>query len=192
MSIAWSRLFPTGMEERTKSEGVQFYKEIFEELKAHGIEPLVTIWHFDTPLYLVEHKGNWTNRELIDLYVRFAKTCFTEFKGLVRYWLTFNEINNPIQFIDFVEGADDQSYQDAYQTLHYQFVASAKAVQVGHEIDPDNMIGCMICGICNYPLTPDPKDIAKCIYTWQRNLFYSGDVQALGEYQSSLKIMGRA
>lgn len=182
MSIAWSRLFPTGTEKEPNPEGIQFYRQIFEELRDKGIEPLVTIWHFDTPLYLVENKGDWSNRELIELYVRFAETCFREFKGLVHYWLTFNEINNAIQFLDLVENVGDEAYQEAYQVLHNQFVASAQAVKIGHEIDPENKIGCMICGICNYPLTPDPADIAKCLYDWQKNIFYSGDVQALGEY----------
>lgn len=182
MSIAWSRIFPTGLEEEPNQEGLQFYRNVFEELRSKGIEPLVTIWHFDTPLYLIEHKDGWNSRELIDLYVKFAKTCFTEFKGLVKYWLTFNEINNTIQFLDLIEEVGDEAYQEAYQKLHYQFVASAKAVQIGHEIDPENKIGCMICGITNYPLTPDPKDVYKCLYDWQRNLFYSGDVQAKGEY----------
>ncbi|MCF0246041.1 MAG: family 1 glycosylhydrolase, partial [Ileibacterium sp.] len=182
MSIAWSRLFPTGKETEPNPEGIAFYREVFEELRAHNIEPLVTIWHFDTPLYLEQHEGGWTNRELVDLYANFARTCFTEFKGLVKYWLTFNEINNAIQFLDLLSEVDDEDYQEAYQILHYQFVASAKAVKIGHEIDPENMIGCMICGITNYSLTSDPKDVWKNLYLWERNLFYSGDVQAKGEY----------
>lgn len=183
MSISWSRLFPKGTEEEPNPEGIAFYRQVFEELRAHGIEPLVTIWHFDTPLWLEQNMNGWNNRELIDLYVRFAKTCFTEFKGLVKYWLTFNEINNTIQFLDMPgETRPDEDYQAAYQQLHYQFVASAKAVKLGHEIDPENMIGNMICGICNYPLTPDPDDMLAVRNAWEKNLFYSGDVQALGHY----------
>ena len=182
MSIAWSRLFPTGLETEPNPEGVAFYRAVFEELKAHNIEPLVTIWHFDTPLYLEEHEGGWNNRKLTDLYVHFAETCFREFKGLVKYWLTFNEINNTIQFLDLMDEVSDEDYQDAYQKLHYQYVASARAVKAGHEIDPENKIGCMICGITNYALTCDPADVWENIYRWERNLFYSGDVQCQGEY----------
>jgi 6-phospho-beta-glucosidase len=94
MSISWSRLFPKGIEEEPNQAGVEHYRDVFKELKKNGIEPLVTIWHFDTPLYLEEEYGGWNNRKLIDLYVRFAETCFREYKGLVKYWLTFNEINN--------------------------------------------------------------------------------------------------
>ena len=185
MSISWSRLYPHGDEKEPNKAGVEHYREVFQELKKNHIEPLVTIWHFDTPLYLEEHYGGWTNRELIDFYVKFATTCFTEYKGLVHYWLTFNEINNTIMFLDF-DGSkhEDSEYQDAYQHLHYQFVASAKAVQIGHAIDPTNMIGCMICGITNYPATCDPKDILACQHQWEKNIYYCGDVQALGEYGS--------
>ena len=183
MSISWSRLYPNGDEETPNQKGIEFYRNVFNELKKYNIEPLVTIWHFDTPLYLEEKFGGWKNRKLIDLYVRFAKTCFTEFKGLVKYWLTFNEINNTIMFLDrFGQKVTDTDFQNAYQTLHHQFVASAKAVQIGHEIDPENKIGCMICGITFYPMTCDPKDILLNRHTWEKNIFYCGDVQCKGKY----------
>ena len=153
MSISWSRLFPRGDENEPNKAGVEHYRKVFQELRKHNIEPLVTIWHFDTPLYLEEHYGGWNNRKLIDFYVKFATTCFTEYKGLVRYWLTFNEINNTIGFIRAPKDKEDEAYQAAYQQVHYQFVASAKAVQIGHAIDPQNMIGCMICGVATYPAT---------------------------------------
>ena len=184
MSISWSRLYPKGIEKEPNKAGVEFYRDMFKEMHKHGIEPLVTIWHFDTPLYLEEHCGGWLNRETIEHFVRFATTCVTEYKGLVHNWLTFNEINNTIQFLDMGGSLPDSAYQDAYQHLHYQFVASAKAVQIGHAIDPSSMIGCMICGITWYPATCDPKDILACRHTWEKNIFYCSDVQCLGEYGS--------
>lgn len=182
MSIAWSRLFPEGTEKEPNEEGIRFYRQIFEELRAHNIEPLVTLWHFDTPLSLEQNHGGWNSRELVDLYLQFARICFSEFKGLVKYWLTFNEINNTIGFIDQFHDPDDQEFISAYQQLHYQFVASAGAVSIGHEIDPENQIGCMLCGCVSYPLTPNPADVWKTLYTWQRNLFYAADVQCRGDY----------
>ncbi len=187
MSISWSRLFPKGDEKEPNKEGVEFYRNVFKELKKYGIEPLVTIWHFDTPLYLVEHYGDWKNRELIDMYVRFAETCFREYKGLVKYWLTFNEINNTIMFLPFSGHTDDESYQNAYQHLHHKFVASAKAVKIGHEIDPNNQIGCMICGITFYPGTCDPADILENRHSWELGIFYCGDVQCKGKYGTYAK-----
>ena len=188
MSISWSRLFPHGDETEPNKAGVEHYRKVFECLRKHNIEPLVTIWHFDTPLYLEEHYNGWNNRQLVDFYVRFAETCFKEYKGLVKYWLTFNEINNTVMFLGRGGAAvTDEMYHDAYQQLHYQFVASAKAVQVGHAVDPENKIGCMICGITNYPLTCDPKDILENRHRWERDIFYCGDVQCKGEYPSFTK-----
>ncbi len=183
MSISWSRLFPRGDEKEPNKAGVEHYRKVFEELRKYDIEPLVTIWHFDTPLYLEEHYGGWDNRQLIEFYTRFATTCFTEYKGLVHYWLTFNEINNTVSFVQVPEGGDaDKIYQSRYQQLHHQFVASAKAVQIGHAIDPSNMIGCMICGVASYPATCDPADILANRHSWEQKLLYCSDVQCRGYY----------
>ena len=188
MSISWSRLYPKGDEETPNPKGVEFYRNVFLELKKYNIEPLVTIWHFDTPLYLEEYYGGWNNRQLIEFYDRFAKTCFTEYKGLVKYWLTFNEINNTVMMLDlFGSHGDDTQYQKAYQQLHYQFVASAHAVKIGHDIDPENKIGCMICGITFYPATCDPADILLNRHNWEKNIFYCGDVQCKGKYPTYAK-----
>lgn len=182
MSISWSRLFPHGDEVEPNRLGVEHYRDVFRELQKHGIEPLVTIWHFDTPLYLEEKYGGWNNRALIEFYAHFAETCFREYKGLVHYWLTFNEINNTMPDPVFSSDLSDEAYQEACQQLHYQFVASAKAVQIGHAIDPDNQIGCMICGICYYPGTCDPADILENRHRWEEKIYYCGDVQCKGYY----------
>ncbi|MFC6200497.1 glycoside hydrolase family 1 protein [Lactiplantibacillus nangangensis] len=188
LSLSWSRIFPNGNEEEPNQAGLDFYHSVFDELKKYDIEPLVTISHFELPLYLEERYGGWSNRKLIDYYVHFAQTVLTEYQHEVRYWLTFNEINTTVMFLAIRSGkTDDNSYQDAYQQLHYQLVASAKAVQIGHHINNDFIIGCMICGIVSYPLTPDPKDILKDRYAWEQNIFYSGDVQCLGEYPTFAK-----
>ncbi|MBR3363951.1 MAG: glycoside hydrolase family 1 protein, partial [Solobacterium sp.] len=198
MSISWSRLFPKGIEKTPNEEGVEHYRNVFKELRKYNIEPLVTIWHFDTPLYLEQELGGWTNRELIEHYVRFATTCFTEYKGLVKYWLTFNEINNECAFIDMINDQlhmtkeeVDARYRHAYQLLHYQLVASAKAVQIGHAIDPDNMIGCMLSTACAYPLTCDPADIIKTEHDWENAIFYCGDVHVFGYYSPFTKRLWR-
>ena len=182
MSISWSRLFPTGLESEPNPEGVKFYRDMFEEMRKHDIEPLVTIWHFDTPLYIEEKLGGWENRDTIDLFVKYATACFREFKGLVHHWLTFNEINNTIMFLSFSGHTSDDDYQRAYQHLHNKFVASAKAVQIGHAIDGENEIGCMICDIAWYPATCDPADILLAEHQREEGIFYCGDVQVMGEY----------
>ena len=182
MSISWSRIYPTGIEDEPNQAGLDFYRNVFEELKRYGIEPLVTLWHFDTPNYIEEELGGWENRETIALFDKYARTVLTEYKGLVKNWLTFNEINNTVSFLGVLAPASDEAFQGAYQHLHNKFVASAHAVQMAHEIDPDYRVGCMICGIANYPLTCDPADILANRYAWEKSIFYCGDVQCKGKY----------
>ena len=128
MSISWSRIFPKGIEEEPNREGIEFYRNVFTELRKYDIEPLVTMCHYDTPLYLEEVLGGWTNRQLVDAFEKYAKVIFEEYKGLVRYWLTFNEINSQLMMKNFVPNAPKQMLENAYAGLHNQFVASARAV----------------------------------------------------------------
>ncbi|MFV0551816.1 MAG: family 1 glycosylhydrolase [Anaerorhabdus sp.] len=131
MSISWSRIFPRGDETEPNQKGIEFYRNVFKELKKYNIEPLVTLHHFDTPLYLEENYDGWNNRKTIEFFDRYAKVCFEEYKGLVKYWLTFNEINNTVMFLElFGDKATKEGYQRAYQQLHYQFIASAHAVEI--------------------------------------------------------------
>ena len=183
MSISWSRIYPRGDEETPNQEGIEFYRDVFKELRKYNIEPLVTIHHFDTPIYLVEKYGDWQDRQYIDFFVKYCKTVFTEYKGLVKYWLTFNEINNTLNVINmFGDGTTDEDYKKRLTHLHYQFVASAKAVKLGHEIDPENKIGCMLAGAITYPHTCDPKDMLLNQQTMEENFWYCGDVQCFGAY----------
>ena len=183
MSIAWSRIYPKGIEEEPNQEGLAFYRSVFEELKKYNIEPLVTIWHFDTPLYIEEEMGDWANRDVIALFDKYAKTILTEYKGLVHYWLTFNEINNTVNFFDAMEDSKtDAGWQNVYQHLHNKFVASAHTVKMAHEIDPENKVGCMICGTLSYALTCDPQDVFARDEKWQSGVLYCSDVQCRGYY----------
>lgn len=188
-SIAWTRIFPTGEEDKPNQEGLDFYRRVFEELKKNGIEPLVTISHYEDPLALGEKYNDWQDRKMIDLYVKYATTLFKEYKDLVKYWLTFNEINSSLMFLKMVgDGkASDADYQKAYQKLHHQFVASAKAVVAGHKINPNFMIGNMIAGSVYYPGTPDPKDALAARYEEELSQLYCADAQAKGEYPSFAK-----
>ena len=93
-SIAWSRIFPKGDEAEPNEEGLQFYEHVFDELLKHGIEPIITLSHFEMPLHLAREYGGFRNRKLIDFFVKFAEVCFNRYKDKVKYWMTFNEINN--------------------------------------------------------------------------------------------------
>ncbi len=193
-SIAWTRIFPTGMEEAPNEKGLAFYDRVIDECRSHNIEPLITISHYEMPFALTEKYNGWSSRECIDLFVRYAETLFKRYKGKVKYWLTFNEINAGTMpmggFLslgilnegttDFTNQVDNPQLR--YQGLHHQFVASALAVKAGHEIDPDCKIGCMICHITTYPMTCNPDDILEAQKRNQILNQFCGDVQVRGEY----------
>ena len=182
MSISWARIYPTGLEEKPNQKGLDFYHRVFRELRKYGIEPMVSIWHFDTPLYIEEHYGNWQNRDVIDLYEKFARTCFEEFKGEVRYWITINEINLTAMFPTIKPDCTQKEAQDMYQQLHNQFVASARAVRIAHQVDPENTVGNMIAALVCYPETCHPKDVLYARHYMEQCIYYSSDVQVRGEY----------
>ncbi|SET68305.1 6-phospho-beta-glucosidase [Lacrimispora sphenoides] len=195
-SIAWTRIFPTGMEEEPNEAGLEFYDRVIEECLNHGMEPLITISHYEMPFALTEKYNGWASRECIGLYVKYAETLFKRYKGKVKYWLTFNEINaGTMPMGGFLslgilnEGTTDFTNQTdipklRFQGLHHQFVASAQAVKAGHEIDPDCKIGCMLCYITTYPLTCNPNDILEAQRRNQILNQFCGDVQVRGEYPS--------
>lgn len=201
MSINWTRIYPKGDEKEPNRAGIEFYRSVFKELRKYGIEPLVTISHYEMPYHLAEEYGGFLNRKCIDFYVNYCKTIFTEYKGLVKYWLTFNEINVGIMFsggktmqgilpkteenmISFDPNAD---MTENFQALHHQFLASALAVKLAHQIDPDYKVGCMIAGAATYPRTCSPEDV---LYAQQERYdmnYYCGDIQVRGEYPAFSK-----
>lgn len=170
-SINWTRIFPTGMESEPNEKGLEFYDRVFDCCKKHGIEPLVTISHYELPYALVERYNGWASRELIDFYMNYCKTIFERYKDKVKYWLTFNEINTGTMpmggilntgTIQGYEGstADVPNDEQArFQALHNMFVASARAVKYAHDNYPQFKMGCMICFITSYPMTCDPADV---------------------------------
>ncbi|WP_305152024.1 glycoside hydrolase family 1 protein [uncultured Dubosiella sp.] len=182
MSISWARIFPKGIEKEPNRAGLEFYRRVFEELKKRDIEPLVTIFHYDLPLYLEEELGGWVNRDLIDLYEKYARVLFQEYKGLVKYWLTFNEINGPLMIRHFAPKESGPKIRSVFQQLHHQFVASARVVRAAHEIDPGMQVGCMLAGGATYPLTCDPDDVLAAQKRQQEDFYYCGDTMARGEY----------
>ncbi len=185
MSIAWSRIYPLGDEEKPNEEGLKFYENIFKECHKYGIEPLVTITHFDCPIHLIKEYGGWKNRKLIEFYERLCRTLFTRFKGQVKYWLTFNEINMilhlPFMGAGLLIEDEEKALKDKYQAIHHELIASALATKIAHEIDPDNKIGCMLAAGNTYPYTCNPDDVWKSIQSDREGYFFI-DVQARGYY----------
>ncbi|SET89280.1 glycoside hydrolase family 1 protein [Paenibacillus sp. NFR01] len=189
-SIAWARIFPNGDELEPNEEGLQFYDNVFDECRKYGIEPLVTISHYETPLHLSKTYDGWVNRKLIDYYLRFAETVFKRYKDKVNYWLTFNEINSILE-APFLSGGiytpkEQLRKQDLYQAVHHELVASAAAVKLCHELIPGAQIGCMILSMPAYPLTPHPDDVIAAMEFEHKNYFF-GDVHARGRYPGYMK-----
>lgn len=167
LSIAWTRIFPQGDELEPNEAGLQFYEDLFKECHKYGIEPLVTITHFDCPMHLIEEYGGWRNRKMLEFYERLCRTLFTRFKGFVKYWLTFNEINMILHApfmgagLYFEEGENEEEVK--YQSAHHELVASAIATKLAHEIDAENQVGCMLAAGQYYPNTCNPNDYWKAM-----------------------------
>lgn len=195
MSISWSRIFPNGDETKPNEEGLRFYDNVFTELSKYKIEPIVTILHYDAPLHLANEYGGWSNRKMIDFYLNYCEVIFNRYQGKVKYWITFNEINCLlVPFGVTTAGAMNMSYKSKkntealrFQALHHQFIASAKAVELGHQINSNNKIGCMIAYMCSYPLTPHPEDIRLAQQEDQIKNMLCGDVQIRGAYPGFAK-----
>jgi 6-phospho-beta-glucosidase len=186
LSIAWSRIFPRGDEETPNEEGLAFYDRVFDELHKHGIEPVVTISHYETPLHLIKEYGAWKNRKLIGFFERYVRTIFDRYKNKVKYWMTFNEINGATHFplfgLGFSASSEEARLQESFQGLHHQFVASALAVKIGHEIIPGSQIGCMLVYAPVYAFDSNPENVMYALREEQIFNYYCGDVQVRGEY----------
>lgn len=189
-SIAWSRIFPNGDDAEPNEEGLAFYDRVLDELERHGIEPLITLSHYETPLHLAEKYDGWVSRDLIGFFETYARTVFERYKGRVKYWLTFNEINSVLH-APFLSGGistpkDQLAPADLYQAVHHELVASARVTRLAHEIDPASRVGCMVIGMPTYPLTPSPDDVVKVMEADHANLMFS-DVHVRGEYPGYAK-----
>lgn len=193
-SIAWSRIFPNGDEETPNEEGLRFYDDLFDCMIENGMQPIITLSHFEMPYHLVKKYGGWRNRSMIDFFYRFAKTVFDRYQNKVKYWLTFNEINNQMltendlypftnSGLLFQEGED--RLHTVYQAIHYQFVAGALATKYAHQLNAGMQIGCCVAATPNYPHSADPNDILLA-QAEDRKLLLFTDVQIRGHYPNYL------
>lgn len=197
-SIAWTRIFPTGLEDEPNEEGLKFYDNLIVELKKHNIEPMITISHYEPPIELTRKFNGWESREMVDLYVKYANTIIDRYKDDVKYWLTFNEINilsrdvgmgtylgggmYPDDINDFLNTKNIDNSQQRFQALHHQFIASAKVIKYARSLNKDLHMGCMIAYRMIYPLSSHPKDVNFAQEMTNISSFYCGDVQVKGYY----------
>ncbi|WP_374211470.1 6-phospho-beta-glucosidase [Lactobacillus sp. ESL0791] len=195
LSIAWTRIFPNGDEEQPNQEGLAYYDRVFDECHKYGIEPVVTLSHFEMPYHLAQAYGGWRSRKMIDFFIKYATVCFKHYAAKVHYWMTFNEINNLIDtdnpFNGWTGGGvlyheDENPEEVMYQVSHYQFVASSLAVQIAHQINPENQVGCMLHFGPIYPYSCKPQDMMASVKAMDRRFFFS-DVQVRGHYPEYAK-----
>ena len=189
LSIAWSRIFPNGDDAKPNEKGLKFYDDVFDECRKYGMEPLVTISHYETPLHLAREYDGWRSRKLIEHYINFCRVVFERYRSKVKYWLTFNEINSvlhqPLISGGILTPRENLTRQDLYQAIHHELVASAMAVKLAHEMMPGAKVGCMILAMPTYPLTPKPEDVLAAMKAEQKNYFFA-DVQVRGNYPKYL------
>lgn len=192
ISIDWSRIYPKGDEKYPNQLGIDFYKSVIDELLKHNIEPIVTLYHFEMPIHLVKEYGSWTNREVIDFYLKFCRTMFEALKGKVRYWVTFNEMNHIDPqteasdiFTYIIAGLKYSKLEDRAQTLaligYNMTLASCLAVKLGHEIDIENKIGCVFGIEPVYPIDCNPENVMNAFKQMDRD-FYQIDAMCNGEF----------
>lgn len=184
-SIAWSRIYPTGMEAEPNEAGLQFYDQVIDTCLAYGIQPLITLSHYEMPLELCRACDGFRSRKSIECFVRYAQTVLRRYHDRVRYWLTFNEINvtliSPLLGAGVMTPKKELTAQDRYQTAHHQLVASALVTQFAHELDPTLRIGCMAASAPRYPMTCAPEDVMTSMLS-QQELDYFITVHCTGEY----------
>lgn len=191
MSIAWTRIYPNGIEEEPNQEGIAFYKDVFQELKANGIEPVVTLFHWDMPQYLVDHYNGFYSRETVDFFAKYARTCFEEFGPYVKNWLTLNE-NNLSMLIPWMylnkesEVAKKEPKQLAWDCYYNSLLCHFLAVKLCHELVPGAKIGNMTASAFAYPLTPKPTDVFAAQKHNQETMWDDLDILTTGQISESL------
>lgn len=194
LSIAWSRIFPNGDDEIPNEEGLQFYDRVFDECRRYGIEPMVTLSHFELPYHLVKAYKGFADRRVIGFFERYVRCVMERYKDKVKYWLTFNEINfatmpmGNLEVLGIINRENDEVADPLddknlrFQALHHVFLASAKAVAAAKEINPDFKVGCMLAHITMYPLTSRPEDILLMQELDHLINDFCADVQIKGSY----------
>lgn len=183
-SIAWSRIYPKG-NGKLNPEGIAFYHELIDECLHYGIEPMVTIYHWDLPQALQDAYGGWENRQIVEDYLNYAKTLFQEYGSKVKYWITMNE-QNVFTRLGWMSGAHPPGKVDEekmfYQVNHHAFMAHAKTVLAFQQYVPNGMIGASFNYHASYAKDAHPEHvIAKADYDDITNYWWL-DMYGYGHY----------
>ncbi len=184
-SIDWTRIFPTGEESEPNEAGLKYYDALIDKILSLGMEPIITLLHYETPVDITLNYGGWHHRKVIDLFVKYGKVVLNRYQDKVKYWILINQINL-IHFEPFNSTAIPNDivtdYESAsYQAVHNQFVASALLVQYAREINPKMQMGTMVADSTAYPYSCKPDDVILALKRNRMQYFYT-DVQFKGYY----------
>jgi 6-phospho-beta-glucosidase len=203
-SISWGRIFPRGDELEANEAGLKFYDRLIDTLLEYNIEPVITLSHYETPFTLLAEYGGWQNRKLIDFFDRYATTIFDRYKGKVKYWMTFNEINNAFRMpyaaagvikypaTDPKEPITSLTKKEIYQAVHHLFIANALATKRMRAADPNALMGvmCSFSSLATYPVDCNPENIFGA-FEFKRNSYFFSDVMCRGHYPGYVKRIWR-
>lgn len=185
-SISWSRIFPNGDDETPNEEGLKFYDALIDEIVKNGMEPIITLFHYDIPLQIVTKYGGWKNKKVIDMFVKYCETCFQRYHDKVTYWIVINQMNliyvEAFNSLGILSDSTDDLEEAKYQAIHNQFVACSLATKIGKEIDNRMQLGIMIADHTCYAESADPKEVYSTILKNQMSQYFYGDVRVRGEY----------
>ncbi|MDF9824286.1 6-phospho-beta-glucosidase [Breznakia sp. PF5-3] len=184
-SINWARIFPNGDDEKPNEEGLQFYDDMIDTMLENGMEPLITLSHYEMPLNIATKYKGWYSRETIDMFVRYAETVFKRYKDKVKYWILVNQINlihhESFNHLGIPADSVENLWEAKFQGVHNECTASAIATKIGHEINPEFQIGMMVYDGLSEPLTCSPEDVFATMKRNQMEYFFS-DLLMRGEY----------
>ena len=186
-SFSWSRIFPQGDEEVPNEKGLVFYDHLIDKMLSLGIEPIMTISHYEMPIHLITAYGGWGNPKMIDFFLNLATVLMQRYKNKVKYWIVFNQVNDVYGWGEFpglgiLDEYGDKQETVKFQAVHHQFIATAKVVQLGHALSPDMQVGMMLGFSALYPMTSSPEDVLAAYELWRKNDLFFADVSAQGEY----------
>ena len=184
-SINWSRIFPNGDDKEPNEAGLKFYDDLFDEILKNGMEPMITVSHYEMPLNLTLNYKGWYSREVIDFFVKYCNTVFDRYAGKVKYWILVNQINlighESFNHLGVAEDVVEDLRSAKYQAVHNEMVACARATKYAHEHHPEMQIGMMLCGGPDYPASCKPEDMLAALKHNQMEYFFA-DVLLRGKY----------
>ena len=184
-SINWSRIFPNGDDKEPNEAGLQFYDKLIDEIIQNGMEPMITLSHYEMPLHLTTHYIGWYSREVIDFFEKYCKIVLDRYAGKVKLWIIVNQINlighESFNHLGIAEDKVEDLLSAKYQAVHNEMVACGRDTKYAHEKYPEMQIGMMLCGGPAYAASAKPEDQLATLRHNQMEYFYS-DVLLRGKY----------